>query len=483
MDDVDLPPMPQPASRSRPALLTRKRTIEDYNDDVAMSAASSDPALFSSDENGPGAEDYSTKRRKKVYAGSWFQHRAKANREDKKREFKRNYDSGIFMGSESSEPPSSDSLGSLEEELMRDQRRMELDLQTAPKAHSSRSRPLLRSSSLPFRHAQPDVSPQHRSVTHIVQCCLDRGEESVDLSSMSLASLPAEITSLTTLTKHSNLVSGMLDHGDKLEAELRLFLGNNLLRCLPCEVLDLTNLRLLSLRHNKITSLPPGIRNLINLETLNVAGNKLTCLPFEVLELVRFHHLKTITAEPNPWLPRPDDGDTDGLTRWLRFTTEPLLYRWHGSNTMLTSLGHKPPPSSVPPLTEMALRSLARLGPHPRLTEHMPPDTPASILAALETLYDSSLAGGYQCSRCDRRIVQAGCEQIEWWVVGRECELDGSPEQQTEAEADPWKPLHVDLQQALPFKRLYCQQGCKGTKNDWCDDALQKTGMRFLRDP
>ena len=483
MEDPELPPLPQQsASRSRPAVLTRKRTLEDYNDDIPMSAASSDPALFSGDENVPGAEDYSIKRKKKVYSGSWFNHRMKANREDKEREFQRNYDSGIFMGSENSEPPSSDSIGSLEDELIHDQRKMELDLQTTPKAQASKSRPLLRSSSLPFRHDKPDIPPQHGAVIYIVQLCLDKGQESVDLSSMSLTSLPPAITSLTTLTKQTNLVSGMLDHGENLEAELRLFLGANVFRRLPQEVLDLTNLRLLSLRHNKLTSLPPGIRTLINLETLNIAGNKLTCLPFEVMELVRFHHLKTITAEPNPWLPRPKPEDAGKLTRWLRLATETWLYRWDDQSEAPASLDLQPLPSSVPSLTEMTLRSLARSGPHPNLSDYMLSDTPSSVLAALETLYESDLAGGYQCSRCGRCIVQAGRKRIEWWAVGPETELDRPREEQARMEEDIWSPFQFDLQQALPFERSYCRQHCEGTKNDWCDDMSEDVRIRFLRD-
>ena len=117
-------PKPQPRSTrpSRPAVLTRKRTREDYlvDDDLPPSATSSDPALFSGDEATPGLESYQSKRKRKMFSGSWYEHSAKARKEDRRREFKRNVDSGIFMGSES-ETPSSDSIGSLEEALIHDQ--------------------------------------------------------------------------------------------------------------------------------------------------------------------------------------------------------------------------------------------------------------------------------------------------------------------------------------------------------------------------
>ena len=488
MEDLDLPPLPQTStSRSRPALLTRKRTHDDYSDDVPISAASSDPALFSGDEGGIGAEDYTIKRKKKMYTGSWYSHRVKANRDDKNREFKRNYDSGIFMGSESSEPPSSDSLGSLEEELIQDQRKMELDPQTTPMAQVNRSRPFLRAASLTYKPTKSELPSEHTKAIQIVQNCLDKGNESVDLSSLALTSLPPEIVSLVTLTKQTNLVSGMLDHGENLEAQLRLFLGNNLLRRVPLEVLDLTNLRLLSLWSNKLTSIPTGIRRLVNLEGLNIAGNRLRYLPFEIVELARFHKLRAITAEPNHWLPNPTRVDVERISRWLRPRTGVCFYQWNGWNgydadSDSSEFTHSFP--TVPSLTEVALRSLARLPSKDDLREFMPPDTPAQVLVGLQTLQESYLDGGYQCSRCHRQIVQARHKEVEWWALvvdpGRAKKTDPGPE----------RPENVaDLRriyEALPFQRMLCRHGCEGGENRWCDETgggrESEKAIRVLRD-
>jgi Leucine Rich repeats (2 copies) len=412
-----------------------------------MSAASSDPALFSGDESVPGAEDYANKRKKNLYTGSWWSHRMKANRDDKQREFKRNYDSGIFMGSEASEPPSSDSLGSLEDELIQDQRRKELDDQTTATMVSSKSRPLLRAPSFIFKPSMPEVLPEHGVVMQIVQRCLDKGEESVDLASMSLTSLPSQILSLKTLMKNTNLVSGMLEYGETFETHLRLFVSNNLLRRVPREILDLTNLRELSLRRNKLTSIPPGIRSLVNLETLNISGNKLSFLPFEIVELVRWHRLRTIKARPNQWLPTPRTEDLSFPIDWQSPSAWMHLTRWQ-RKPLADSVTSS---EAVPSLTEMTLRSLSRLTPQSDFRQFMPPDTSETVLTALGDLYDSQLDGGHRCSRCNKTVVRAGHVELEWW------ELD-----ELGVSTSVWRPL--------PVKRMYCHRDCDGQRNRWCDE-------------
>src|SRR5436305_2747722 len=117
MDDVELPPLPSSralAHRSSVSLLSRKRPRIDYE---AESSNSSDPALFSSDDPAPSAEHYSAKRRKDKWQGTWWGGRLRRTPQRKVRQFKRNYDSGIWMGSEDTE-------SSLEEELLNDQRDM-----------------------------------------------------------------------------------------------------------------------------------------------------------------------------------------------------------------------------------------------------------------------------------------------------------------------------------------------------------------------
>ncbi|KAG9777906.1 hypothetical protein KCU88_g4362, partial [Aureobasidium melanogenum] len=346
--DLDLlPPVPLSARKAaaqtppRPSfLLARKRTHADYYDEDHQSltvATSSDPAFFSSDEQAPGAENYvvaaADKRKKRTYKGAWWDRSRTANENQKgtatkkPREFRRNYDSGIFMGSEGSttgeEPLSSDSF-SLEEELMRQQEQQQQQnggkgkrntrFQRTPflgrsgtgigdqsvDATSAGYLPLsvFQSTSTPSRpkaKLPPStaalVPKEHEAVCAIIRDCLDKGKEDVYLSGMSLSSLPAEITTLQTLSKQDEIVPGMLDTGTNLEPHLRLYLANNLLTELPLPIFELRNLRVLSLRQNNLTRIPASIRELVNLESLNVAGNNLTELPFEIVELIRLSQI------------------------------------------------------------------------------------------------------------------------------------------------------------------------------------------------
>ncbi len=190
MDEPELPLLSQPAlqslqARVRPSfLLTRKRTLDDYDNGPNTS---SDPATFSSDEAAPGAENYASgKRKKHTFRGSWWdRHPAKngsRSSQRKKREFTRNFDSGIFMGSESEEPLSSDSF-TIEDELVKDQEnandhslhgrtpepRSIASLETTPRARVA-----------PRDTAR--LSKEHEGVCHIVKQCLEKAKEDVDLS-------------------------------------------------------------------------------------------------------------------------------------------------------------------------------------------------------------------------------------------------------------------------------------------------------------
>lgn len=190
MDELDLPPLSQSAIQAaqtppRPSLwLARKRTRSDYDDDPATS---SDPALFSSDEQAPGAENYTAgKRKKRTFRGSWWdRHPVKAGsrKSTRKREFKRNYDSGIFMGSEASEASLSSDSFSMEDELLKDQqesRKPDLNVRwrgslSTDEEHNITARKLAPKATI-------SMPREYEAVCAIVRECLEKGKEDVDLS-------------------------------------------------------------------------------------------------------------------------------------------------------------------------------------------------------------------------------------------------------------------------------------------------------------
>ena len=296
-----------------------------------------------------------------------------------------------------------------------------------------------------------------------VRYCLDEGLEDVDLASRGLSSLPPEILELATLTKQTNLVSGMLEHGTSLETHLRLYLANNSLRTIPIEILDLTNLRMLSLRRNKLTSVPPGIRRLVSLETLNVSANKLSYLPFEVIELIRFHNLRNVQADPNLW-------DSTGPASWggselstFRRPNRPSLCRYP-SLTTAHGMSDSPKPR-VASLFEMTLRQLHRLQPQNDLNSMMP-SASTTVSEGLSDLHTSIQSGQNQCTACHRLLVQPGVDWTEWWS----CASDVSP--LTSEVSRPRRTARNQVYRySFPVRRHKCLASCDGLVNAWADNG------------
>ncbi len=266
-------------------------------------------------------------------------------------------------------------------------------------------------------------------------------------SGLSLTSLPAEISTLQTLSKQDEIVPGMLDTGTDLEPHLRLYLANNLFTRVPSPVLALQNLRVLSLRQNKLKSIPPTIINLVNLESLNVAGNLLTELPFEVIDLVQDHSLRKLTLHPNPWQEPPDDykksvhidcGIFDpGKSGFFVFDVlAPTTHSGAVTRTVTTDN------SKVPSLTEMTLRRLAKFDPQHNfdLKSLMPVSSPETVLKHLDLLYQQP---GRRCTSCSRPIVLAEEEWLEWWGF--------YPHEMPALATD-----------RVPYRRLLCRRGCRG---------------------
>jgi len=146
VEDVPLSPLSQ---------FRRKRSHEVYHED---SNPSSDPPLFSSDPPDASVENYVQKPRKRQYRGTWWGERAK-RQHTAGRTFVRNLDSGVWMGSDSSDDtlPDTSTNGYVSQ---------------AVSLHLSRW----------HQSAQPSLSPSEIHAYQVVQDSVERDKEYVDLS-------------------------------------------------------------------------------------------------------------------------------------------------------------------------------------------------------------------------------------------------------------------------------------------------------------
>ncbi|KAI0595278.1 hypothetical protein F4775DRAFT_382867 [Biscogniauxia sp. FL1348] len=287
-EEPTLPPTVAWDSDTQTFTNTRKRT-RDRAVASPLLFNSSDPAVFSSDDD-PHIDNYSQgRRRKKRYVGSWFQqHLAPSDstfgevarpKPTAKRTFKRQFDSGIWMGSD----------GSVDLDLEEDTD-MEAEVPPEPRL------PLL-------RHARPTVaiSPKEEFVRQKIQSAIDEGNENIDLSSLGITSIQNATISQLSEFSCIPLVAEDVPFEQK-DPSLKLFLYDNPLLRAPGALFNLDYLTVLSLRNTKITELPPSIGNLRNLQSLNLSLNRLRYLPAELLDLMKYpSKLEHLSIHPNPF--------------------------------------------------------------------------------------------------------------------------------------------------------------------------------------
>ncbi|KAJ5552189.1 hypothetical protein N7494_001567, partial [Penicillium frequentans] len=220
---------------------------------------------------------------------------------------KRNVDSGVWMGSDESGAdsliPSED--GPWGEDLLK----TVLD----PKAQGKSAQgPLVL---LPSGKAAPPVLPLpvlkgphesegQRFARSVVNDCLEKGEDIVDLGNFNLRTIPSGLLRpLQHLTKLPSVEQAPLSENSysSLQPFLSIYLPGNSLNELPNELFELSGLKVLSVRNNELHEIPFTIRKLKELEVLNVSVNRLTYLPWELLRLLQHGELKHMTAYPNPF--------------------------------------------------------------------------------------------------------------------------------------------------------------------------------------
>ncbi|GAP86604.2 putative leucine rich repeat domain protein [Rosellinia necatrix] len=170
-EEPTLPTLPKVSwdSQTQSFVNTRKRNRDDATPQPVFSN-SSDPAVFSSDDD-PHVDNYVNGRhRKKRYVGSWFQQmptssdstfgEAVGPRPKPNRTFERQWDSGVWMGSD----------GSVE--LDEDEG---FDMEVEPSLESKL--PQLRNSCL-----VPPVAPEELTVRARIEAAIEDGNPDIDLS-------------------------------------------------------------------------------------------------------------------------------------------------------------------------------------------------------------------------------------------------------------------------------------------------------------
>lgn len=159
---IDLPSSPPFLPEHDHELPTTRRKRA-RRDPLYEATTSSDPPVFSSDDAADASiEDYVTPRRKRQHRGTWWDAvtgSCPMYPAQSKAEFARNVDSGVWMRSDSSE---NSAVGDVSQE------RVVYEEATAEKTHE----PVTAGDSL-----AGEVYAQH-----LIQRCLERGHEAIDLS-------------------------------------------------------------------------------------------------------------------------------------------------------------------------------------------------------------------------------------------------------------------------------------------------------------
>ncbi|EAL87342.1 hypothetical protein KXW98_002211 [Aspergillus fumigatus] len=510
--EIPLPPPRRirhrsPASSSSstanpPTASSFRKTYRLSRFDDRSSQPSSDPALFSSDDiPASGLENYNAPvssgdavGRKRRYRGTWWGETV-VDPKRKRADFKdkRLVDSGVWMGSDESTAESllpSEDASIWGEDLMR-------NMQTSTSAGACSERQMGAASSQPANsQLRPTVSQprgprkveeprEHQLARTIVNDCLEKGQDSVDLSNGNLRALPSGLLRpLQYLTKLPSVREPPISEEgySSLKPFLRLFLAGNALTAVSGEIFELDSLRVLSLRNNKLTEIPPAIRKLTMLQEINLAVNRLRCLPWELLWLIRKGDLKHLMVRPNPLLQTndvevtrwytPDGSDAASPEEALKachYEGPPPEEAWapiqvaispirrfnmegipitDGQSGALPLRSSDDTPSHVPSLREVSLLAFSKSAYCDQISESEMIGYPELMVRLLRQAKGVRNAGGRSCSICHRSFVIPRTEWIEWW----DCSTYENGLKRPRCPGEQLRPL--------PFRRFGCSWAC-----------------------
>ncbi|PHH76564.1 hypothetical protein CDD80_1425 [Ophiocordyceps camponoti-rufipedis] len=438
----------EPSLPQLPDSVTSNSRKRGHMSSLNVSDASSDPALFSSDDD-PGLDNYVEGRRKRRYLGSWFHQRPVSPDSavdvikmppPQRRALTRHPDSGVFLGSDGSD--SSDLP----------------DFQCIP----PRAR-----LPLPARK----ISPAEELAREKIRACVESGTQDVDLVSMGLDEISEETVSILANVQVFPTVRPDVAF-EQRDPRINFFLGNNRLTRLPGAIFDLQHLTTLSLRNNELTEISPAIVKLTNLKELNLGQNQLRSFPSEILRLLLFGKLKRFFWGPNPlyqpdcnlefpvldvsachraeysnlFLGRSPLQERDSMGRVTSCFSLPELdskddVPLHKSDRGIGLGDMAEARKGVPSLMELCLRSGHRSSMTADLPLHMP-DELDHLRRLLQRMATQKATGRLNCSSCGRLIVIPQAEWIEWHEL---------------RDRKPILPVQCSV---LPFRYLACSRGC-----------------------
>ncbi|ORY55305.1 uncharacterized protein BCR38DRAFT_321198, partial [Pseudomassariella vexata] len=477
---------------------------------------SSDPAVFSSDDD-PHVDNYTQGHRcKKRYVGSWYQQHPAGSGDStfgnegpkpiskSKRTLERHFDSGVWMGSD-----------------------MSTDIEDAIEIQQPATNRLPQPNT-----ARPTISAAEQSARQRITAAIEHGQEDVDLTSLGLETLSnATIAPLSELAVIPTVAPGTpFEHTDP---SLKVYLSSNPLIRAPGALFNLEFLTVLSLRNTQISELPPAIANLRNLKTLNLSLNRLRYLPAELLDLMTYPgKLKELMVHPNPFHQPEGCPNIPALQDDLRNTTEEFHYsaveasvcdeNWqalalartpvqytdsrgiptsrfrlpmHVDCTESVSDDRSPltieteeltaapllprstwesPTSAtsrsrVPSLLEVALIACSRTAQLPQLPSLLPDSAPPHMFSLLRSIANQSDAnansGDVPCSTCKRRIIVPVAQWIEWWNISRLSLMQHTLRNPGTPDVTHWWVKSSALstgteERAVPFWRRACSWAC-----------------------
>ncbi|MCJ1431585.1 hypothetical protein MMC27_000939 [Xylographa pallens] len=444
-DDPILPAPVMITHRPRFPSLDRKRTRDD------LPSYSSDPPVFSSDDLPPGLENYNSHRRKRQYQGRWWENRPSRVQSNnsapvrKKREFKRNMDSAVWMGSDETETTED---GDLDIEADPEKRFPPVELSSDNMLPNvRRKRTDLYNLLSPDLRLQPEEVAQEEAA-RVVQELVDDGRQVIDLSGRALGELRnSTLKPLHYLTLQEHDYSPPSQEAYRpLIPRISLYISNNDLEDLPGEIYKLQNLVDLSPRQNLLTSILPSILNLTNLESLNLSANNLRYLPWEILVLARRGRLTSMAFHPNPFITpistKPGLALPEGYGRFFPNTSRQVastsvaylditgrLCRGSSPNPAVTknyvsstrgqySSTPRPwihNPAKTPSLFELALRACSAGPDFFQIIHLLPKDAAPHLWHTLKWAQDLDEGGGQLCSVCLKPFVMPRTIWVEWW--------------------------------------------------------------------